>query len=856
MAFTPDGSFGTANSTTAGTTLALTPTTTLEVGKLAILVVSCDNEGQEIANNEAGHFHDTVSAVTDTGGNVWRCLGSNSGTRATNAGASVAIFGSIITTQLTTSSTITVTFRVSLTAKAATGYEFTTSSSSINVESLWRSYANPGDPEAITLDDLPSREYLFIRAIGTETNNTSFTATTNFTPFTNATANTGTLASSMSADGEFRILTGTSATSDPTKTSADNCSIFVALSEAPPSGPVVVHGNILLHSTGGVTSPWPQPHEIGDIGVWICETQGGEAATLATANGLAEITNSPVNTSETRLTVFWCRATSRSMAAPVFNDAGNHLGVKAFLIRGCIATGDPWDVTAASSNDTPSTSFSITGLTTTVDNCMVMSITSEGTDIANTDEFDNWANASLTRFRELETCQGTSGLGGGFGIAVGRKATAGTVSATTGNFVTSSDAANLMIAWKPAATGPAPVTGTIAVTQANDTPAITGAENFTGTVAATQANQTSAISGAIANPITGAIAATQSDDTSQIAGELFTTADLIVTQADQTAAISGAIANPVSGSVAATQDDDSAAVSGSVTAPAVTGTIGITQEDDSGVFATTLTVTGSGAVTQQDDTAAISGSVAAPISGAVSATQDADTAALSGSLTISGSIGTTQDDDTSTIAGTVANPITGTLGATQAGDTGSISGTTVSDGVVSSIQDDQTASVIGAVANPVSGSISVTQEDDAGSFTGSVSAASITGSIAAAQDDQAGAFTAVLGISGTVGAIQDDDSFTGNGIAAFGVAGTITVTQDDDTGAFSGSVFNQITATVAASQDDQTMTAVGFTPITVSDVVSVTCVIGGPTLACALGGPTVTCTITSVATDLVMDGVG
>ncbi len=59
----------------------------------------------------------------------------------------------------------------------------------------------------------------------------------------------------------------------------------------------------------------------GDIAFLVIETCGGEPASLTTPNGFVQVANSPQatgsGTNGTQLTVYWCRATSNSMAAPV-----------------------------------------------------------------------------------------------------------------------------------------------------------------------------------------------------------------------------------------------------------------------------------------------------------------------------------------------------------------------------------------------------------------------------------------------------------------------------------------------------------------------------------------------------------
>jgi hypothetical protein len=63
---------------------------------------------------------------------------------------------------------------------------------------------------------------------------------------------------------------------------------------------------------------------------------------------------------------------------------------------------------------------------------------------------------------------------------------------------------------------PESVTGTIAVTEANDTSSATGTVTVTGTIAVTEANDTSSATGTVT--VTGTIAATEANDTSNATG--------------------------------------------------------------------------------------------------------------------------------------------------------------------------------------------------------------------------------------------------------------------------------------------------------------------------------------------------
>ncbi|HVY06674.1 MAG TPA: PA14 domain-containing protein, partial [Burkholderiales bacterium] len=203
-------------------------------------------------------------------------------------------------------------------------------------------------------------------------------------------------------------------------------------------------------ATGTATVPWPT-HQPGDIALLFVESTGGQAATLSTAAGFVQVTNSPQNTGTTtngtRITVFWARATSSAMASPVVADPGDHVYAQILTYRGVIATGNPWDVTGGGVKATASTSVTVSGVTTTVANTLVVQAVARDNDSAAA-AFSAQTNANLTGITEQSDAGTTSGNGGGFGVWDGAKATAGATGNTTAT-VTSSINAFLTIALKP-----------------------------------------------------------------------------------------------------------------------------------------------------------------------------------------------------------------------------------------------------------------------------------------------------------------------------------------------------------------------------------------------------------------------
>ena len=206
--------------------------------------------------------------------------------------------------------------------------------------------------------------------------------------------------------------------------------------------------------TGAITVAWPA-HQAGDIALLFVESCGGQAATLSTPAGFANVTNSPQatgsGTNGTRITVFWCRATSSSMSSPTVADPGNHVYGRILTFRNVVATGNPWDVTAGGTKATASTTTTFGAVTTSVDNTLIVLAASRDNDSAAA-AWSGWTNANLSSLTERSDEGTTSGNGGGVGVATGVKSTAGGTGQTTAT-VTSSVDGHMTIALKPAGSG-------------------------------------------------------------------------------------------------------------------------------------------------------------------------------------------------------------------------------------------------------------------------------------------------------------------------------------------------------------------------------------------------------------------
>lgn len=200
-----------------------------------------------------------------------------------------------------------------------------------------------------------------------------------------------------------------------------------------------------------MTATWPT-HQVNDVGLLFVESTGGQTPTLSTPSGFVEVTNSPqatgVGTAGTRLAVYWCRATSSAQADVVIDLVGNHMYAVIVTFRGCIQSGNPWDVTAGSVKASASTTTTFDSVTTTVNNCLIVLAAAHDLDSASA-QWSGWTNTALGALTDTEHQDAGTALGNGGGITVnsGEKGLAGATGSTTAT-VTSSINAEMTIALK------------------------------------------------------------------------------------------------------------------------------------------------------------------------------------------------------------------------------------------------------------------------------------------------------------------------------------------------------------------------------------------------------------------------
>lgn len=193
--------------------------------------------------------------------------------------------------------------------------------------------------------------------------------------------------------------------------------------------------------------PVPGTYQNNDLVYLISECLQTETLTVPT--GYTEIADSPQVGAATKLHIF--RKRLSGIVTPGSGEANaaiaghtNHAITVPILIRNAQATGTPENVTAGDIAAS-STTVTIPGDTTTQPKCLIIAACASGTDTL-TDQFSNWANASLANFAEIADAFTTDGGGGGVGVASGELAAAGAYSATTATLATTSSQARISFA--------------------------------------------------------------------------------------------------------------------------------------------------------------------------------------------------------------------------------------------------------------------------------------------------------------------------------------------------------------------------------------------------------------------------
>jgi hypothetical protein len=223
---------GNANEKTSDTSVSLTPTATVAAG--AVAVVSCNTDN---STTTAGATTDHT--VSDSQSNTWTRLVEWTRTSSSAAdGVTASLWASQLTTQLTTSDSVTCTTVSAVTAKVMTLNEFSVGGGNTISVAGGQGADGTGTAPSVTLSGLTSAEYLWIGNDATEGPSGEGCVDANFTQLVSTGTTGGSAASNVATRPAYRVLTATSETYDCTRGAPrDFATLLAAMKEETGGGP-------------------------------------------------------------------------------------------------------------------------------------------------------------------------------------------------------------------------------------------------------------------------------------------------------------------------------------------------------------------------------------------------------------------------------------------------------------------------------------------------------------------------------------------------------------------------------------------------------------------------------------------
>jgi hypothetical protein len=180
----------------------------------------------------------------------------------------------------------------------------------------------------------------------------------------------------------------------------------------------------MAHGTGAITPALPGTKSANDIFILVASTIAGGSITI-TADGSVTpwtaLTGSPIDvTGGEKLYVWWGRYSSGT-TGPTLTPGGDHIVGRIVGFYNCYTGDSPIDVSATGTETASDMTYSFaTGLTTTYNNELVITVCSTGNDPSfDTTQFSSWANGNLASILERMDNDVNEGGGGGFGLAEG-----------------------------------------------------------------------------------------------------------------------------------------------------------------------------------------------------------------------------------------------------------------------------------------------------------------------------------------------------------------------------------------------------------------------------------------------------
>lgn len=191
-------------------------------------------------------------------------------------------------------------------------------------------------------------------------------------------------------------------------------------------------GTAVATTTSTLSPAWPT-HQANDIALlFVTSSAGGTTQSLSSSQGFSLIDSYATGsgTAGAKLSVLWARADRSNMTAPTIAAGTDFKYAVIATFRGVSSIGSPLNTYAGNTKNTASTSASISDITTTVDNAMIINAIASDVDSASA-FVTSYTNANLSSLTERFDAGTTSGLGGGISFATGMMNTAGNTGVTS-----------------------------------------------------------------------------------------------------------------------------------------------------------------------------------------------------------------------------------------------------------------------------------------------------------------------------------------------------------------------------------------------------------------------------------------
>lgn len=207
-------------------------------------------------------------------------------------------------------------------------------------------------------------------------------------------------------------------------------------------------------TTGAVTVSAPAGVATGDLELLISSTIAGGSVSITSNGGSAwtAITNLPVDVTGGEKLYGWYRIRQAGDSDPQVTPGSDHsCSCRIAITAGTFDTSDPLEIETTGSEATSDTSFSFAPGNSTADvDRLCFVVCTSGVDSNTGQAGTNTANASLANIALQLEYETTSGGGGGFWVATGERAAAGSVGTWTQTMVSATPKAYVSFAVKPA----------------------------------------------------------------------------------------------------------------------------------------------------------------------------------------------------------------------------------------------------------------------------------------------------------------------------------------------------------------------------------------------------------------------